>query len=331
MSGDETGVGQDQSVASASRIEQTGIQTAMQCAAAAAVRVLSVLLIALVLGRVDALAAPASANSHTRFADVRRIVDRGKLVVAVIDREVPPLIVTDGSGDLSGFDSDLAREIAHILDVDIAFDRRAGTYRRVVDLVATGLADIAVSFLRATGERSRSVLFSRPYIQQRHSVLVNRFRWTQVSHKCPDRHGLRDLAKQHNLLGLEKGSTYENWYADNVGGGYPKIFKSSHDMWQSVHTGDLTGSVQGELPVAEFLQKNPAYRVTTELCLLHDAPIDNIAIAVRPDAPNLLRIINTVLETKGIFYTIDDIVGHEGPWPWQSIPEQRREVRTPKG
>ena len=95
--------------------------------------------------------------------DIARIVNRGELVVAILAQDTPPFVY-EKEGDLRGVDIDLVREIGKQLKVPVRFDRTAKTYDGVVELVANGQADMAVSKLARTLKRAQTVLFSEPYM-----------------------------------------------------------------------------------------------------------------------------------------------------------------------
>lgn len=82
-----------------------------------------------------------------------RIVTRGELVVAVLGVDQPPFFESR-NGELAGVDIDLANEIAKKLGVAVRFNREAATFDGVVQLLATGRADLAVSKLSRTLPRA---------------------------------------------------------------------------------------------------------------------------------------------------------------------------------
>ena len=70
--------------------------------------------------------------------DIKRIQDRGELVVAMFREDVYPLFYTDERGTLRGHEVDLAKEIASTLGVGLRIDRSAATFDGVVDIVGKG-------------------------------------------------------------------------------------------------------------------------------------------------------------------------------------------------
>jgi len=247
------------------------------------------------------------------FPDIQRIVESGKIVVAVVNVDRPPFIETDDSGSPGGFDIELARLIARTLDVKVEFLRTAETFDDVADQVATGTADIAVSFLSRTPYRARAVYFTRAYATQGYSVLINRVMGLKFGRTCPEVVEVFELAKWPGQLGVLNDTSHEEILREILPEAQPKEFDSLRDMIEALYEGEIVASVQGELSARRFLLDNPSYRIRLRFCEIGNTQ-DGIAIAVRPDAPNLVQYLNVVLDEYGIYYDVEDLVDHEGPW-----------------
>lgn len=96
-----------------------------------------------------------AANDGTMPPDILRIINRGKLIVSVLDRDNPPFFMTNKSDQLYGSDIQVAKEIAEALGVDVEFRRSAATFNEVVDDVYQHNADIAVSKISRTLNRAK--------------------------------------------------------------------------------------------------------------------------------------------------------------------------------
>ena len=105
--------------------------------------------------------------------DLKRICASGRLVVARYQGQRPPFFFRGEGGQWQGFDVDLAGDIAERLGVEYQ-PRLAASFNDVVDLVADGSADLGISKLSITLERSQRVRFSKPYMTVYQTLLVNR-------------------------------------------------------------------------------------------------------------------------------------------------------------
>ncbi|HKW54630.1 MAG TPA: transporter substrate-binding domain-containing protein, partial [Stellaceae bacterium] len=117
-----------------------------------------------------ALPAAAQERARTRRApDIERILDRGRLVVAVAGFAVPPFVTLGADGALSGHDIALAQGMARALGQPVDFER-AASFDDIIDKVASGAVDLGLSRLSATLARATLVRFSRPYLVLRHAL-----------------------------------------------------------------------------------------------------------------------------------------------------------------
>ena len=266
---------------------------------------LSVFLLAAVTG-----AATAAGGKY--LPDIQQILDKKKLVVAVIAQDVPPMIETDKDGKLTGFDIELARAIAKRLEVEVEFVRTAETYDGVVELVAKGEVDIGVSCLSRTTKRAKFVYFTNPYLVQSATLLVNRTKAFKYRWDCPSVDEVRELLKTPGLIGVPKKGAYATW-AKLVPDASVKEFDSESEKMGAVLKGEILGSLQGEVQARDFLQDDPAAAIRLKLCEIGKRK-DHIAIAVRPDAPNLWYWLNVYLENRTLVFTTKDIFMQQGEW-----------------
>src|SRR4249920_3031957 len=103
-----------------------------------------------------AAAGAAPANAQT----VDEIVKRGELTVA-IDLTNPPWGFLDEKQEPAGFDPAFAKLIADRMGVKLHIERVTSPTR--IPFLQSGRADMIISTLSITAERSRQVWFTSPY------------------------------------------------------------------------------------------------------------------------------------------------------------------------
>ena len=256
--------------------------------------------IAIALGLVVGLASvfqQAAADEPAVFPAIQRILDAGTIRVALRARDAAPMIMTDADGAPAGSEPDLARDLAKKLGVAVAFVRTADTYDDVVDVVARKEADIAVSYLSGGMQRARYVLFSDPYIRQSGRLVYNRASFAELKRD----YGLDELraiestpAASEVSVGVVAGSVYETNLARDFPNSPLREFDSLDEMMAAVRSGETFAALHGGLQIDYFMRRNPATAIYVAL----DPNIrqsSDIRIAVRPDAPNVLRWINLYL------------------------------------
>lgn len=231
------------------------------------------------------------------FPGIKRIIDAGVIRVAMLSKDVSPLIMTDSHGNLSGTEPDLARDLAQKLGIKVKFIRTANTYDGVVDIVARKEADIAVSYLTGSVNRGLYVLFTKPYIQQNARLFYNRAKYAKIQRDFAiyDIQAINKLPIAANIkIGVEKGSVNKF----NIERDFPNVqivsFPNLDKIMAAVKAGNIFAGMHGSLSTNFYLRRHPALAIYIAI----DPKIrvsSDIRIAVRPDAPDLLRWINLYL------------------------------------
>ncbi|MGE3857012.1 MAG: ABC transporter substrate-binding protein [Dehalococcoidia bacterium] len=248
-------------------------------------------------------AAVAGGGAAIEGDRMSRITAAGELVVAVVNLDRYPFFYTNAKGELVGSDIDLARDIAHELGVEAKFNRTSATFDGVVDLVAKGQADIAISKLSVTLPRARQVRFTRPYVELAQGLMLNRVRLTALSGNEKDIVTQLDHPDHH--LGAVKGTSY-------VGFGhtlFPEAqfteFPDKNAMFAAVLGGDVIGVLYDENEIKQYIFEKPDRLINLKVHML-PGHTDPIGIAVS-DA-QLQYWLDTYLELKRVKLSVNDLL-----------------------
>ena len=234
------------------------------------------------------------------FADIRQVQERGVLRVGLVAKEIPPLLVTGGDGQPAGIEIAMANGLAKRLGVTILFVRTAATHDELVAQVAAGEVDVAVSSVTRTVERAQAVRFSRPYLTQSVAVALNRVRALRENVVCPNTPAdTAALAARPGGLGVTRGGAYEQALRNQDKQINPVIFDTGKELHDALESDRLLAGLGGEIELRQLFTRYPAARIKLKLCLVGEQK-DQIAIAVRPDAPDLAAWIDVVLDTVGL-------------------------------
>jgi polar amino acid transport system substrate-binding protein len=244
--------------------------------------------------------APSAAASLSSFPDIRQVQERGALRVGLVAKDIPPLLVTGSDGQPAGIEVAMANGLAKRLEVRLEFVRTAATHDELVAQVAAGEVDVAVSSITRTVERAKVVRFSRPYLTQSVAVVLNRLRALQENISCPDTPaGVAALAARPGGLGVTRGGAYEQALRNQDKTVSPVVFDTERELQDALETDRLLAGLGGEIEFRQLFILHPAARIKLKLCLVGEQK-DQIAIAVRPDAPDLAAWIDVVLDSVGL-------------------------------
>lgn len=99
------------------------------------------------------------------------IKEKGELVIG-LDDSFPPMGYVDESGEIVGFDIDLAKEAASRLGVKAVF--KPTEWDGIVLALNNGEIDVVWNGMTITEERKEKIAFSKPYIANTQSVIVKK-------------------------------------------------------------------------------------------------------------------------------------------------------------
>jgi len=142
-------------------------------------------------------AAPAQARTFAAGTTMKKLQDAGEITVGV-KFDVPPFGAKNpNSGQVEGFDIDLAKAIADELGAKPKYIEALSDNR--IPFLKDGTADLILSTMTITAERDMEIDFSEPYFVAKGRILVKK---TDSTIK-----GVDDLAGKNVCTAL--GSTYE--------------------------------------------------------------------------------------------------------------------------
>ncbi|MES2215294.1 MAG: transporter substrate-binding domain-containing protein [Pseudomonadota bacterium] len=236
-------------------------------------------------------------------ADVDEIMKRGKLIVGLPTSEQKPFFSKDKNGKLVGIDIDLARLIAHELHVELELVQPHASWDDTVQDVADGNTDLAISYVSITPMRSMKVMFSRPYSSVRPVFVLNR----QFIAKAQSE-GLYTLGAIFNgpkyPIGLLADSSYKE-IADKI---LPNASKHNDpDTTKQVLANQSAGYLTDEMDAVAIFLDHPEYKLPLINYAYKDY-LDNIGVPVSYKNPKLLELVNNILQSNKIFYTMDDLI-----------------------
>lgn len=239
--------------------------------------------------------------------DIRRIKERGRLTVAMYWQDRPPFFYNDDKGQLEGIDATLARDIARWLEVDVVFDRQSRSFDEVVDRVASGQADIAISKLSVTLSRAQRVRFTQPYVVFHQALLVNRLALTSLESKHPNREALDLIINSSQKIGVRKATSYVEYGGILFPNSEITAFTQLEELIDAVQEGKVLAAFYDEFELKNAVDKNPKLSIYTKLFVIKDR-VDPIAMAVAPEDGQLLAWLNLYLDIMRRDLLIDQLL-----------------------
>jgi polar amino acid transport system substrate-binding protein len=241
--------------------------------------------------------------------DIKAILDRGELIVAMTEGDQPPFYYVGPDGQLAGLDATLARDIASRLGVKVSFNRSPKSFNEVVELVAQGGADVAISKLSRTLIRAQMVRFTKPYVTFRHAMLFNRLRLAQHTPEEALPQLLRGLKGN---VGVISQSSYEGFLSQYFPSATAVPFKSWDEAVAAVFAGKVLAVYRDELEIQKINQSRKDASLTLKTVVYKDMK-DYIAMAVAWNRPHLAAWLDIYLDSFATDQRATDIIRTYGP------------------
>lgn len=177
-----------------------------------------------------------------------KIKEKGVIIVG-LDDSYPPMGFRDESGELVGYDIDLAKEVAKRLGVEIQFQPIDWDSKEME--LSTGKVDCLWNGLSITDGRVEELYFAKPYIANKQIIIV------------PEGSDIKARADlKDKVVGLQKGSSsYDALASDPVSEEVKEIkeYVNNVDAYNDLKAGRIDAfvvdSVVGEYMLAQDNQK----------------------------------------------------------------------------
>jgi len=226
--------------------------------------------------------------------DIARIVMRGELVVAMLKVDTPPFFFFDDSGQWTGLEVGLAQSLAKELGVKLRINRDAGTFNAVVDLLANGQADLAISKLSRTLARTQTIAFSDAYLTLNHSLILNRVKFAQLSRGRPLPEVIRNF---DGSIGVIAKSSFADYARTNFPHAKVQEFATWNEVLAALYKGEIVGAYRDEFEVKRVLKADPTVSLVLRTVTLKDLE-DTLGIGVAVTDTTLLAYVNQFLAQR---------------------------------
>jgi polar amino acid transport system substrate-binding protein len=238
--------------------------------------------------------------------DIARILERGRLIVAIPDGAASPFVERT-EDRLGGTDVGLARDIATTFGVALALDPRTDSVEGVIDRVMRREADLGLGGIVLDLERAKRVRFSRPYAVLEQALLVNRGRLAQAA--APDPLAALNRADATIALRADRpDAAIRALLPEAAIRRYPSF---APDMVEAVSRGEVAAALGGEAEIGRALRATPD--APLRLRALTIAALRQSLAAVLPwDSIQLALWLDLFLERAGAPLSLDQLLRSYG-------------------
>ncbi|MFH0875031.1 MAG: ABC transporter substrate-binding protein [archaeon] len=179
------------------------------------------------------------------------VKERGKLIIG-IDPDFPPMRLIDNSGNLVGYDVDVANEIAAQLKIPVDIKRIA--WGELFDNVKSGNVDIVISAITITPKRTEEMLFSIPYFDAGQVIIVGK---DNTGINTPE-----DL--KGKKVGVLKGTTCEEAALQYTDSSLIAGYSSNQDIISDIKKNSLDAMVTDLIGASGYVKSDSSIKIVGE-------------------------------------------------------------------
>lgn len=214
---------------------------------------------------------------------IQKILDRGTLKVGLPPYTTPPFYYNDPkTGQLTGYDVQIARNFAADLGVEAVFDRDSASFNDLVRRAGAGDFDIAIGKLGTTYKRM-SDAHPHEYMNFRHAILSNRKSVASIQGNIPDSEFASVLLDSEIRLGFIANSAYDT-FAQRYFPNAKRIgFKNWAECKQALFDGKVDGIYRDATEIKKIVYQTPSLSLDYVPILFEDV-IDQKSIYTSTDA-----------------------------------------------
>lgn len=182
---------------------------------------------------------PAAAFAQS----LEEIRQRGTLIVG-LEGTYPPFNYQDESGNLVGFEVDLAKAIAEKLGLEPEF--QPTKWDGLLAALQSGRVDVVINQVTVTDERKQTFDFTEPYTVSGIQIIA-------TPATASDIEGPEDLSGKR--IGVVLGTTYEEWLRENVPDADIRTYDDDPTRNQDLRAGRIDAILNDRLIVASLLEQ----------------------------------------------------------------------------
>ena len=221
-----------------------------------------------------------------------RVVEQGVLKVAMSGNQQPFNFVYGKKKSVVGFDVDLAEEVARLMGVRLEVVRMP--FDELIGAVENGSADMVISGMTITADRTRKVTFVGPYMLSGKSMLASAKTMSKL--KTP-----ADLNSSGLKLAALKGSTSESLIQQQLPKAALTTVADYDEGVQMLLAGKVNGMVADMPILALTKQQNRNANLQLITPPLSIEPMGIMIARGDEQLENLLRNYMAVFEKTGLF------------------------------
>lgn len=224
-------------------------------------------------------------TAHART--LPQIIASKHLVVGLSTSDYPPFYWADKSGNILGFDADLAHDIGKNLGVQIEFYRAQGGYPQMADLLSSGKVDVVIAAFRVNLTRAQRMLFTEPYQSEKH-VFASLRKYER---------SFNTTVNSNKPVGLLRKTSYIDYFKRNYPQARIVYYETMADLMKSLREERIALAYLEEYALSDWLDKHSEGHLFISQ-FFNPKEVDDLAMGVAPENAHFHAWLNLFIAEK---------------------------------
>lgn len=221
----------------------------------------------------------AEVLGHEPMGLAKTVIDRGSVIVANDANYAPQSSVDQATGELVGFDVDVAKKMAELLGLQVEFKNPA--WETIPSGLNQGKYDVSIGSMTVTPERQKALDFTDPYYYTSGQVFVKEG-GTQIT-------GVDDLAGK--TVGVGAATTYYDFLKKD-GRANVKTYTTDADAFPDLRNGNLDFVMTAGPTGQQAISQGQPFEFSGDPLYYED-----LAFAIKKGEADWLALLNYAVQT----------------------------------
>ncbi len=242
------------------------------------------------------LLSACGSNNITISTDLDGIKERGYIVMG-LDDTFAPMGFRDGSGELVGFDVDLAREVFNRAGLEVEFQPIDWSMKETE--LNSGNIDLIWNGYSITEERKEKVSFTQPYLENKQITITLANSDIKVKENLKN----KKVAVQNGSSTLDAIMKYPDIVSE-FDSGEPVLFDTNNEAFMDLEAKRSDAVVADEVLARYYVKQRgeEKYKVLED-----DFGKEEYGIGVRKSDTELLKLLNDILDEMKADGSYDEV------------------------
>ena len=240
----------------------------------------------------------------TEQSPIDRIRDKGEIVVAIRNNDIPLFHSKTSENRYLGIDIDLAEKIAKEFDVKLRIEDSANSEKDIINNLVSQKADFALSRLTLTPDIKKHLCVTKPYLSLPRALLVNKDFVKDGK--------IKSLSSHSGKVGVFRDPAITNGASKLFPESDKKEFENYDTMVKALESNEIEIAYGCKLDLQYSMRKMEAAEQKKLDIITFRSSADNYIVALPKEYSVFIYVFNRVIENNPVNMSTEKLITSYG-------------------